>query len=92
MSNKKLLIFAADWCLPCRFSNFFWREMVNEGDPVEIINGDDNHQLLQRYEIDKYPTFILLENDLPIAKVIGKQDKEFLKGLIYENRNVSLGE
>jgi len=92
MSNKKLLIFTADWCLPCRFSNYFWQEMVNEGDPIEIIDGDQNRELLIRHKIDKYPTFILLENDLPIAKVIGKQDKEFLKGLLYANCDVSVGQ
>lgn len=92
MSNKKLLIFSADWCLPCRFSKYFWNEMIEEGFPVVLIDGDTNEELRNQYGVDKYPTYILLENDKTLAIVIGKQDKEFLKGLFDENCNVSVGQ
>ena len=92
MSNKKLLVFSADWCLPCRFSYFIWRQMAEEGFAIEVIDGDKEVDLRDRLGVDKYPTFILFENNEAQVTLIGKQDKETLIGLFDENRDVSLSE
>lgn len=89
--NKKLLIFSVDWCIPCVFSQYIWKQLIEEGYPVEIINAQENDDIRQKYDVDKFPTFILLKNDLPISTLIGKQDKETLKELFDEDSHVSAG-
>jgi thiol-disulfide isomerase/thioredoxin len=91
-SKKLLLIFSAEWCLPCRFSQYLWNQMIKEGYPLQIIDGDKNPDLLGKYGVDKYPTFILLENDQVVLTLIGKEDKETLRSLFDESGNVSSSE
>ena len=42
--------------------------------------------------MDKYPTFILLENDQVVLTLIGKEDKETLRSLFDESGDVSSGQ
>lgn len=77
--------FTADWCQPCKKV----RPIVNElnHDQTEasfqIIDIDDNHDLVKRFEIKAVPTFIFFEDGVEKRRTAGAKTREQLEDFIY---------
>ena len=77
--------FTADWCVPCKQTRPIAEDLVRDrsGTKLHIIDVDDNHDLVKKFEIKSVPTFILLENGTELKRVSGKQNKNQLEDFIY---------
>lgn len=76
--NKPLLvIFSADWCGPCKKL----KQEINQFDltnyVVCFVNGDERTDLTNKYNVDSYPTSIILKKEKIIDKKIGYSTSSF---------------
>tara|TARA_B100001778_G_C18437385_1_gene560756 strand:- start:421 stop:795 length:375 start_codon:yes stop_codon:yes gene_type:complete len=79
MSSKpmpKLIIFSADWCLPCKVARKEMRENVKLKrivDTYEVIKYDfDKAQVERRkYKVNKVPTYIIESDSVEIRRQVG---------------------
>ncbi len=85
MSNKKLIVFYADWCGPCRvYSGIYERFIRNNPDvTLERVNIDNNQQLTEQYGVRSVPTSAFVVNGKTVGQrtgvVQGNQLKEIFK-------------
>ncbi|EME47238.1 hypothetical protein DOTSEDRAFT_41689 [Dothistroma septosporum NZE10] len=71
--------FWAPWCGPCRnFApayNELTRELSQPGHVMFIkINTDENKDLLQRYEVQAWPTIIIFDQQREVEKILGPNE------------------
>lgn len=85
---KTVYYFTAEWCQPCKRTKPIVEELNREQTKVgfQIIDVDDNLELVKSFNIRSVPTFILIENEQEIDRIIGGQNKESLEKFIYEQR------
>jgi thiol-disulfide isomerase/thioredoxin len=77
-----LLDFQTDWCGYCRVMEPVVRELAAEGFTVRTINGDHEPDLVRRYQIEGYPTFVALRDGREVGRVSGQVSKAQLFGLL----------
>jgi|694.fasta_scaffold15629_11 thiol-disulfide isomerase/thioredoxin len=77
VSNKQLLFFYSDRCGPCRIAH---KEINNPHSLVSMamkkyklkkINFDIDKAKVSKYNIEQIPTFIILDNDKEMARLVG---------------------
>ncbi len=76
-----LVDFYADWCGPCRAMGSVVDELASstgEAANVVKVNIDDSPELAQQYGVQSIPTFIVVRDGQPTAKLVGVQSKEAL--------------
>ncbi len=89
MSKKpaKLIIFSADWCLPCKVARKEMQENVELRrivDSFEVIkyDFDIDNEAKKKYNINKVPTYIIESEGTEVRRQVGyrgtKQLIEFL--------------
>jgi thiol-disulfide isomerase/thioredoxin len=69
--HLRLILFYAPWCGHCKRFKPVWEKFVRAmKDKVKTlsVNGDENNEMLQEYNVDKFPTIILEK---------GKRRKEY---------------
>ena len=86
--NKKLVLFYADWCKHCKNIKSDWdsaSKVVNRDDNIKMIKincGDNNNneqkKIMEKYEINGYPTILVLQNAKLISDYDGDRDKQSL--------------
>jgi thioredoxin-like negative regulator of GroEL len=83
---KTVYYFTADWCQPCKRTRPIVEELNRDQSEAgfQIIDVDDNAELVKSFDIKSIPTFILIENEREIGRIIGGQTKESLEKFIYE--------
>jgi thiol-disulfide isomerase/thioredoxin len=65
-----ILLFSADWCPHCKEMEQDWLYYTNNynNDKIQVnfkkLNGDNEQTLVEKYEIDSYPTIILVKDGL----------------------------
>ena len=76
-----LVDFYADWCGPCRAMGSVVDELASstgEAANVVKVNIDDSPELAQQYGVQSIPTFVVVRDGQPTAKLVGVQSKEAL--------------
>ena len=74
--KPKLVIFHANWCLPCKMINK-WMEQDREIKEilshyeVEHYDFDLDKSMRQKYNVNKIPTLIILKNGEEVARRVG---------------------
>lgn len=78
---KNIYYFTADWCQPCKKTRPMVEEMNREDKNIhfQIIDIDDNKELVQKFNIQAVPTFILFEEGIEKGRVVGAQTREQLQ-------------
>ena len=79
MSNKpkpRLIIFSADWCLPCKVARKEMRENQSLKDILEnynvvIYDFDTAIPSKRKYKINKVPTYIIENDGKEVRRQIG---------------------
>lgn len=70
---RKVLMFGANWCSPCRASKPVFNSLKETKPEYEyqIVDVDENHDLATKFDISSVPTFIVLENETVVDKIVG---------------------
>lgn len=82
---RHVFYFTADWCGPCKRVKPIVEDMNRDGSiKFQLIDADANIELVTKYEIKSIPTFILLEDNVEIARMSGAQTREQLENFINQ--------
>lgn len=80
-----LIEFYANWCPHCQRMMPVVAELRDEYDEtVEIfqIEGDENSELMDKFEVKSYPTFIIFKDGQEVWRDSGEKPYEELKAII----------
>jgi thiol-disulfide isomerase/thioredoxin len=56
-----LLDFHADWCGPCQKMRPAVEHLIRKGYPVQSVDFDQDRSLVDRYGVDRVPTFVVVD-------------------------------
>jgi len=85
----KVLKFGAVWCPGCLVMRPRWEkiEKINEWLKTEYFDIDEFPEMIEKYELKEYPTFIFLDkNEQEIDRVQGEISEEEIVDLINKYR------
>jgi thioredoxin 1 len=78
---KTAKYFTASWCGPCKAFKPIIEELIEEGQPIEILDVDENDELAKEYAIRSVPTTIIFDDEgLLLERFVGAKTKEFIQG------------
>ncbi len=86
-SKLVLLDFYATWCGPCQRLSPVLEEISNEENKVKIIkiNEAENEELMEKYNVNMFPTIIIVKDGEEQERIVGYVEKETLKQKVKEN-------
>jgi thiol-disulfide isomerase/thioredoxin len=89
-NNKStLILFYADWCSHCKNFKPKWNKLTKTLEGIiktASVNGDTNQQMMQKYNVDKFPT-IILDNGSTKLEYDGDMTIEGLKQFVLTQQN-----
>ena len=74
----KLVEFYATWCMYCKRQRIELQEFETSDIWIGIVDGDESPNIARKFNIDGYPTFVLLKNGQEVARFDGFHDKSKL--------------
>jgi len=74
----KLVEFYAIWCTYCMKQRIELKEFENSEMKIHIVDGDECPDLVKRFKIQGYPTFVLLKDGKETAQFSGFHTKSLL--------------
>jgi len=74
----RLIEFYAPWCMYCKKQRIELQEFENSKIRIGIIDGDENPNIIYKYKIESYPTFILFKNGEKVTEFSGFHTKSQL--------------
>lgn len=78
MHGLKLVEFYTTWCMYCRNQRIELEEFKDSDIWIGIVDGDESPNLVKKYGIQGYPTFVLLKDGEKIAEFVGFHQKSQL--------------
>ena len=75
---KTVFYFTAEWCGPCKKTRPIVEDLKKEGFDFQMIDADYEQLLVARFEVKSVPTFILIENQKEIKRIVGAQTRDSL--------------
>lgn len=74
---KKVLMFSATWCGPCRQSKPVFNNLkeTKTGYEYQVIDIDENPVMATNFGVTAVPTFVVMEGDREIDRVMGNVNK-----------------
>ena len=84
----KILDFWAEWCGPCKFMEPIIEELEKKlAGKVEFekINVDENQDKAAQFQVMSIPTYIFLNDDKEVDRIIGATGKENFVKIISKN-------
>lgn len=82
-----LLDFYSKTCGPCKMLAFILEDIQKEfGEDVEIIKVDfeENPDLIERFNVEGYPTLIMFKDGEEVSRKAGLQQKPVIQNMIKE--------
>lgn len=84
-TGLKLVEFFATWCGYCQKQHPVLEELSKNSIWIGTVDVDKNPQLVEKYDIKGFPTFVLFKNGKIISKLSGYHDKSQLLARLMEN-------
>ena len=86
---KTAKYFTASWCGPCKAFKPIIKELIEEGQPIEILDIDEYPDLATYFKILSVPTTIILDDDKEIERFVGAKTKKLIKNRLkyFESAN-----
>jgi thioredoxin 1 len=84
MSNKKIVMFSASWCNPCKQAKPVFQQLKANYPNVqfEIVDIDENRAMAQDFGVTGVPTFMSIENNEEVSRLVGAQNVVRVKELL----------
>lgn len=82
-TGLKLVEFYADWCGFCKRQRPILEELTDIN--IGTVNVDKNPEIVRRFSISGFPSFILFKDGKSIATLEGLHDKSQLLTKLMEN-------
>ncbi len=74
----KLIEFYTTWCMYCKNQRIELQSFENSDMWIGIVDAEESPQIAQKFQIEGYPTFILLKDGQKIAQFSGLHTKSQL--------------
>lgn len=87
--NATLILFYADWCSHCQNFKPKWNKLTKSLQGIVktlSVNGDTNQKMLQKYNVDKFPT-VILDNGSSKLEYTGDMSIDGLKQFVLTQQN-----
>ena len=78
LHGLKLIEFYTTWCMYCKRQRIEMIDLENSDIWIGIVDGDESPNLVRKYNIQAYPTFILLKNGEKVGEFQGFHEKSQL--------------
>ncbi|MFO0919942.1 MAG: thioredoxin domain-containing protein, partial [Planctomycetaceae bacterium] len=83
---SEVLVFLAKWSGPCQQIRPMLDSLINEGNPIRLIDVDTNKELTGQYQIKSIPAMVLIRHGRELRRVAGVVTKAQLRQYIDEVR------
>jgi thioredoxin 1 len=86
--KTEVIDFWATWCGPCKLMNPILDEVEKENPDLTItrIDIDSDKEIVEQYNIQSVPTYVILKDGKEVDRIIGAKPKfAFLKRVFPEN-------
>lgn len=86
--KTEVIDFWATWCGPCKLMNPIIDEVEKENPDLTItrVDIDSNKDMVEQYNIQSVPTYVILKDGKEVDRIIGAKPKfAFLKRVYPEN-------
>ncbi|CCY63017.1 MAG: thioredoxin family protein [Candidatus Gastranaerophilaceae bacterium] len=84
-SGLKLVEFYATWCGYCQKQRPILKELSENNIWIGTVDSDKNPNLVKKYGVSGYPTFILFKEGKVIAALSGYHEKSQLLSRLMEH-------
>lgn len=78
LTGLKLIEFYTTWCMYCKNQRIELEDLKESDICIGLVDGDECPDIVKKYEIKGFPTFILLKNGEKIAEFVGFHEKSQL--------------
>jgi thioredoxin 1 len=81
---KKVVMFSSSWCAPCKQAKPIFEKISQEIPDAyfQIVDIDENRAMAQDYNVTGVPTFMLIENEEEVKRLVGAQNVVRIKELL----------
>ncbi len=81
---KKVVMFSASWCGPCRQAKPIFNDLKDTVKNVqfEVVDIDENPVMATNFSISGVPTFVILEDEVEKQRLVGGKTVLQLKEIL----------
>ena len=81
---KKVVMFSASWCGPCKQSKPVFNEIAASRKDMEfqVVDIEENEDMTKDFNITGVPTFMIIEDNEEVKRLVGAANKSKLEAFI----------
>jgi len=81
-ARGEVLDFGLTYCGPCQQMNPIVEKLAREGHPIRKVDGERDQAQASRFNVTRFPTFILVVDGREVQRVSGLQSEEQLRMML----------